>query len=89
MYDPLITVCDKCHEASCWQGKFMCDDDYGAGTVDLQVSQLLKYRTKEHPDYYNMHLDAGHERLLTAEDLKALGVTDEDMLNLSPVEDIR
>ncbi len=28
-----VTVCDKCFQATCWQGIFMCQQSYEAGTV--------------------------------------------------------
>jgi hypothetical protein len=31
--EPTITVCDKCLQASCWQGIFMCQESAHAGTV--------------------------------------------------------
>jgi len=36
----LITVCDKCLRACCWQGEFMCDDARGAGTTEKTVQWL-------------------------------------------------
>lgn len=36
----LITVCDKCKMASCWQGIFMCDENRSAGTIELPISEL-------------------------------------------------
>ena len=38
----LITVCDKCLRAACWQGLFMCDEASGAGTTDKPIEELRK-----------------------------------------------
>lgn len=46
-----ITVCSSCLQASCWQGKFYCDDYRTAGTVAKTVRDLLK-RNLESPDYW-------------------------------------
>ena len=46
-----ITVCDKCLQASCWQGLFMCDDSRLAGTVQKTVSEL-KELNLENPSYW-------------------------------------
>lgn len=40
MNTKLITVCSKCFRASCWQGKFYCDDYIWADTIDLPISKL-------------------------------------------------
>lgn len=47
---PMITVCDKCLQASCWQGIFMCWDSGNAGTVDLPMGLLeeLKFENKSY-----------------------------------------
>ena len=47
----LITVCDKCLKASCWQGVFMCDDSVNAGTIEKSISELKKLNL-EHSDYW-------------------------------------
>jgi hypothetical protein len=46
----LITMCDQCLQASCWQGMFMCDNAQQAGTVRKRRSTLLKLKL-EHPSY--------------------------------------
>jgi epoxyqueuosine reductase QueG len=48
----LITVCDSCKTAACWNGLFMCQSSQNAGTVDLPISEL-KTLNLEHPDYWN------------------------------------
>lgn len=48
----LITVCDKCLTACCWHGIFMCDNAYGAGTVEKTARELRKLNL-EHPSYYS------------------------------------
>lgn len=60
----------------------MCDESSSAGTIDKPVSRLIQQNT-EHPDYWNKDLDMGNRQLLTTKDLKALGVKDKDMLDLS------
>jgi hypothetical protein len=47
----LITVCDKCLQASCWQGVFYCDDYKTAGTVQKTRRELLELN-REHPSYW-------------------------------------
>ena len=51
MNDRKVTVCSKCLQASCWQGKFFCDDYQTAGTVDMSVHDLKKLNL-EHPSYW-------------------------------------
>lgn len=46
-----VTVCDKCLQASCWQGIFMCDEAQFAGTVEKTIDEL-KALNLEHPDYW-------------------------------------
>jgi hypothetical protein len=86
IYDPTITVCSKCLNAACWQGEFMCWESAGANIVNRKVSTLIRKQGAgyhEHPDYWNKHLATGHERQLTVEDLKALGITDPNYLELA------
>ena len=47
----LVTVCDACQQASCWQGIFYCDDYQTAGTVDKTVAELTELGL-EHPSYW-------------------------------------
>lgn len=47
----LVTVCDKCLQASCWQGIMMCDGARNAGTVDKSIGEL-KQLALEHPSYW-------------------------------------
>lgn len=85
IYNPEITVCSRCYQASCWQGIFLCDFAYSASTVDRKVSTLIRKQGvehHEHPDYWNSHLRMGHERLLAVDDLMALGITDPEYLEL-------
>lgn len=44
----LITVCDKCLQASCWQGVFYCDEARYAGTTKRTRKDL----NLEHPSYW-------------------------------------
>lgn len=47
-----ITVCDKCHQASCWQAIFFCSDNRNAGTIRLTKEQLRAINTGEHESYW-------------------------------------
>ena len=51
-----VTVCDKCLEASCWQGVFMCDDAQTAGTTERTVAELRRLG-REHPSYWGAEGD--------------------------------
>lgn len=51
MDEDLITVCDKCLQASCWQGIFMCDDSQTAGVVE-KTRRELKKLGREHPSFW-------------------------------------
>ncbi len=54
-----VTVCDSCLQASCWQGKFMCDDAPSSGTVEKTVAELDALAL-EHPSYWkDQSRDAG------------------------------
>jgi hypothetical protein len=46
-----ITVCAACLQASCWQGRFMCQDARTAGTVQ-ETRAELEALDLEHPDYW-------------------------------------
>lgn len=62
----------------------MCDRAYGANIVRRKVSTLLRRQGErhEHPDWWNSDLRVGHRTLLTVDDLRALGVTDPNYLEL-------
>lgn len=47
----LITVCDSCLQASCWQGIFYCDDYKTAGTVQ-KTREELEALGREHHSYW-------------------------------------
>lgn len=47
----MITVCDHCLCASCWQGVFYCDKAKTAGTIEKPISELAALDL-EHPDYW-------------------------------------
>lgn len=47
----MVTVCDKCLRASCWQGIFMCDESLTAGTKEMTIAELEALR-REHPSYW-------------------------------------
>ena len=48
---PLVTVCDVCFRASCWQGIFMCENARDAGILELRESKLQELEL-EHPSYW-------------------------------------
>lgn len=84
-YDPVVTVCSLCLQAACWQGEFMCDRAYGANIVRRKVSTLIRRQGEyhEHPEWWNNCLRmGGTQRLLTVDDLKTLGITDPELLEL-------
>lgn len=51
MSDDKITVCDKCFQASCWHGIFMCDEAKQAGTIKKSRDELAKLGL-ENPCYW-------------------------------------
>lgn len=46
-----VTVCDKCFQASCWQGIFLCDESRDAGVIEMLKSELAKLGY-ESPHYW-------------------------------------
>ena len=38
--DKIIEVCSECGQATCWQGIFMCFENYSAGTEKFTVAEL-------------------------------------------------
>ena len=46
--DRLVTVCDICWTAACWQGLLVCEDGRKAGTSNLTVRELRQLKL-EHP----------------------------------------
>ena len=57
----VVTVCDACLQASCWQGVFMCQAATGAGTVDKLVSELRALGL-EHEDWWDIDPSTGCSR---------------------------
>lgn len=51
--DELITVCDQCFLASCWQGIFMCDKSRDAGITEKSRKEL-RALNKEHECYWEV-----------------------------------
>lgn len=49
----VIYVCDKCLQASCWAGIFMCDESRDAGLYRARKCDL-KRLGREHADYMNL-----------------------------------
>jgi hypothetical protein len=58
----IITVCDACLQASCWQGIFYCNDYKTAGIRKITVRELRQI-SKESPSYWKTD-----EELLLAAD---------------------
>jgi len=48
---PMIYICDKCLQASCWAGIFMCWESREAGLYRATRPQLRKL-AREHPSYW-------------------------------------
>lgn len=46
-----VTVCDKCFQASCWHGVFMCYEAKFAGTVVKSIAELEDLNL-ENPCYW-------------------------------------
>lgn len=57
----LITVCDKCFKASCWQGKFICKDAIVAGAVKLSKKKL-RILNREHECYWKTDKELGNKK---------------------------
>lgn len=55
LHEQLVTVCDQCLKASCWQGEFFCDDYQTAGTFEVQV-KVLRELAREHCSYWHGHI---------------------------------
>jgi len=53
--DEEITVCEKCHKASCWLGLFMCEGARNANTVEMRRRDLIA-TGKENVCYMTKHL---------------------------------
>ena len=49
--DRKVTICNKCYQASCWQGIFMCQEAQYAGTINLPL-WILRKLNLEHPNYW-------------------------------------
>lgn len=47
----LVTVCDRCLRAACWQGVFYCEDYKRAGTTRKTVGKLRELKL-ESSDYW-------------------------------------
>ena len=60
----LITVCDRCLMASCWQGVFMCENAVQAGTVNLPIETLQGLR-REHGSWWDIDPETGCAKRLT------------------------
>lgn len=56
--DKMVTVCDACMRACCWQGEFMCDYADMAGTVERTVAQLRAGRHGENESYWRFEPSA-------------------------------
>ena len=60
--DVLVTVCDACLRACCWQGEFMCDDARTASTFQRTVAELRAGNYGEHESYWNIDPRTGVRR---------------------------
>lgn len=49
-------VCDRCLQASCVQGIFMCEENKNAG-ITLKTTRELKRLNYEHSDYWKRSND--------------------------------
>jgi hypothetical protein len=58
--DDLITVCDACLQASCWQGIFYCQRSKTAGTVK-KTRRELRGLAMEHPSYWKTDEELARE----------------------------
>lgn len=47
----IVTVCDSCRCASCWHGKFYCDNARMSGTADVMLATLMHDR-RENEEYW-------------------------------------
>ena len=47
----MITVCDSCLRASCWQRDWTCNNYLTAGSVEKSAEELKKL-SLENPDYW-------------------------------------
>src|ERR1700675_323703 len=59
MDDWMVTVCDACFKASCWQGIYPCDRAKTAGTVERKASELREL-DRENLDFYTPAALAKH-----------------------------
>jgi epoxyqueuosine reductase QueG len=50
--DTVVTVCDNCQRASCWQGYFYCDFYREAGTTQKTILELRSLN-RESPHYWD------------------------------------
>lgn len=71
-----VTVCDRCLQASCWHGIFMCQDAQSAGTREATVAQLALLR-REAPDYWFRDQSTG---VVDTDAVRGLYVFDENAL---------
>lgn len=46
--EEMITVCDSCLRASCWQGVFYCDNYFSAGTIQMTRKELAILGRESH-----------------------------------------
>lgn len=51
--DRMVTVCDRCFRASCWNGVWPCDEYRTGGTVEKPMSELIELDL-EHPDNWDI-----------------------------------
>lgn len=70
----MITVCNACLMACCWQGEFMCADAKGAGTVEKTIGELVAL-DREHPEFWDIDPNEGVSHRVVRSRQRASSVT--------------
>lgn len=78
----IVTVCDRCYQETCWQGKFYCTEFKEAGTVDIPRMLIGKIPTPT-PWAYEQACRTLEKYRATSEDLaKRLLATEQQVARL-------
>jgi hypothetical protein len=56
--DRLVTVCEACLRAACWQAKFFCQEYVTANSRRLPIRELRKLG-REHPRFWTIACEQG------------------------------